>query len=464
MKLEQTLACAMPGRMPYEQVFVAYSGGLDSQVLLHLAHSFVRDSGASLTALHLNHGLSPNAEQWQRFCAQQCQRLGVDFIYKRVDLSKLQSGSLEQHARNARYDWFCGLLGAQDVLLTAHHLDDQAETLLLRLLRASGTRGLASIPGSRPLGRGQLLRPFLNHNKADLHTYALQHKLDWVEDESNQSLDFDRNYVRHQVLPALQQRWPGAAAQLARSAQHCREDQSLLDDLAALDLEAVRAVSADQRMTQGPVLDLSRFTRLPCARQRHLLQTLLRDLSGRGLADSRMREWLRQLNLPAAHPRLSLDALTLAVYERKLYLLKNIPNMAERKYDWQPHEPLQIEALGACLSLCAESVALEATETANLVRLHEDDALQVHWRGGGERVQLRIESGTRSLKKLLQAQRVPPWLRDGLPLVSYQGRIIWSAALGDLCPGLIDAQGRRLRLCFYENQQANLFAENKPNC
>jgi len=457
MKLEQALSRTITDLAPDARIYLAYSGGLDSQVLLQLAHAFTRDAEIQLTALHLNHGLSPNAGQWQRFCARQCKALGIEFVCKQVDLSVLQSGSLEQHARNARYDWFTTLLGAQDVLLTAHHLDDQAETLVLRLLRASGTRGLASIPMRRPLGKGSLLRPLLHQSKADLRAYARQHGLEWVEDESNQSLDFDRNYIRHQVLPVLQQRWPGAAGQLARSAQHCRDDQSLLDDLAALDLEAVRAISADHRMTLGPVLNVSRFTRLPYARQRHLLQTILRNVSGRGIADSRMREWLRQLaTLQEGRPLLSLDTLTLAVYERNMYLLKNIPDMSDCKVDWQPHEPLQIAELGASLSLCADGTELEPDATVTSIQMQAGDNLQVHWRRGGERVRPFATSGTRSLKKLLQAQRMPPWLREYLPLVSYQGRIIWSAALGEMSSGLIDAQGRRLKLCFSEYEQAEL--------
>jgi len=451
MKLEQRISHALSGLAPDARVYIAYSGGLDSQVLLQLAHAFARESHHPLIALHLNHRLSPNAGQWQDFCAQQCETLGIEFICKQVDLSEFKSGSLEQHARNARYDWFTGLLGARDVLLTAHHLDDQAETLILRLLRASGTRGLASIPASRELGTGMLKRPLLKHSRAQLRAYALQHGLEWVEDESNQNLDFDRNYVRHQVLPVLQQRWPGAAVLLARSAQHCREDQGLLDDLAALDLEAVRTVSADQRMTLAPVLDLSRFTRLPYTRQRHLLQTLLRNVSGQGIADGRMREWLRQLaTLRQGRPRLSLDGLTLAVYERNMYLLKNVPDMTDRKYDWQPREPLCITELDASLNLAAEEGTLEADAAVASIRLQADDDLQVHWRRGGERVQPFAASGTRSLKKLLQAQRIAPWLRESLPLVSYQGRIIWSAALGNVSPGLVDAQGCRLTLSFRE--------------
>ncbi len=187
---------------------LAYSGGLDSSVLLHAASVVAHQRGIGLRALHINHQLSEHAQRWQMHCEQQCAQLGVECLSVVVDVVNVGEG-LEAAARAARYAVFSEQLRDQEQLLLAHHLDDQAETLLLRLMRGAGPAGLGAMQATRALAAGTLNRPLLALARASLETYAAQHTLSWVEDESNASLNFDRNFLRHQIMPQLQQRWPG---------------------------------------------------------------------------------------------------------------------------------------------------------------------------------------------------------------------------------------------------------------
>ncbi len=212
---------------------VAYSGGLDSTVLLHLAWA----SGWPVRAVHIHHGLQADADAWVEHCRQVCAGLGVSLDVVYVSL-RPQGEGVEAAARTARYQALAEGCQADECVLSAHHADDQAETLLLRLMRGSGVRGAAGIAAARALGAGMLYRPLLGYSRAVLLDYAKQHGLNWIEDPSNATTEFDRGVVRHQVLPILSQRWPAASATLARFAQHARDSQALIDSLIAPILSA----------------------------------------------------------------------------------------------------------------------------------------------------------------------------------------------------------------------------------
>ena len=214
---------------------IAFSGGLDSTVLLHLLADLAKtELLPALSAIHIHHGLQTAADAWPQHCQVVCDALGVPLLIERV---KVQPGaSLERAARDARYAVFSAQTLANDVLLTGQHRDDQAETLLFRLLRGAGVRGLSGMPQQRPVGQGTLIRPLLAVTRAELERYAQAHSLSWIEDPSNQHRQFSRNYLRHQVMPALSERWPQAQANMARSAAHLRDAQGLLDELAQMDL------------------------------------------------------------------------------------------------------------------------------------------------------------------------------------------------------------------------------------
>ena len=440
------------------RIYIAYSGGVDSQVLLHATSIWALQHGLYITALHLNHGLSPNADDWLGFCTRQCKALGLELLYKKVALNDEASG-LELRAREARYTWFESLLESDDVLLMAHHREDQAETFMLRAMRGSGVRGLAAIPAIRPLGKGRLLRPFLNRSKTDLVAYADQHDLNWIEDESNLSLKFDRNYIRHQIMPKLSQRWPQVSRQLLRSAQNCRHDQQLLDELAAIDVDACQLSSEPLFLEVLPPLNLNAFRGLSLARQRNALQYLLRPLLIYPVPTEQINEWLRQVNkaVQGTQSTLKLDRLTLILHDGQVHFKgSTVTEMVPASLEWCTSSPLAIKACGYELKLMPQ--AQKPVAGVKTLPFEVGETVCVHWRQGGERVQLQGEEFSRALKKLFQEKKHAPWLRRAMPLISVDGYIVWSALLGDFSPRLVDAQGQ---VYSFELRQA---AEIKSNC
>jgi tRNA(Ile)-lysidine synthase len=238
MSLESFMQQALSLQSIKGRLLVAFSGGLDSTVLLHLMAQAKRELKlpASIIAVHVNHQLSVNANSWERHCESVCERLQIDCRSARVDINQNGKG-LEAAAREARYKVFEAFIEPKDTLLMAHHRNDQAETFLLRLMRGAGVLGLSAMPVERALGTGQIWRPLLNVSRDELEAYANKNKLQWVEDDSNLSLNFDRNFLRHKIIPTLLSRWPQAIKQLQVTTARLDETQQLLNDLAAIDFQ-----------------------------------------------------------------------------------------------------------------------------------------------------------------------------------------------------------------------------------
>ena len=209
-------------------VWVAYSGGVDSQVLLHALAALRQSIFFELRAVHIHHGLNPKANDWQQHCELICRDLNIELTVHALTMSSSHD-NIEARARALRYQFFASLLQENDCLLTGHHQDDQAETVLLQLLRGAGPKGLSAMPASSVLGKGLLLRPFLNISRDALLSYANEHQLQWIDDDSNQNTRFSRNFIRQDILPLLKQRWPSAVETIARSARHCAETEALLE-------------------------------------------------------------------------------------------------------------------------------------------------------------------------------------------------------------------------------------------
>ena len=291
----QSAAQAGPPRL-----CVGLSGGCDSTVLLHLLAA-LRPRYA-LCAVHVHHGLSPNADAWAEHCTALCAELAIPLQVSRVAVAPHGEG-LEAAARNARYQAFATALDAfaADALLLGQHRGDQAETLLFNLLRGSGVTGLGAIPAERMFHARPLWRPLLTTPRAEIEAWARAHRLRWIEDESNADTAFSRNHLRHELLPLLASRFPAAEAALARSAAHCAEAGELLDQLAELDWAAV----ADGDSARWPAL-----RQLPLARLKNLLRYRLRQLGWQPPSSERLEEFARQLQqaAPDRHPELSLPA------------------------------------------------------------------------------------------------------------------------------------------------------------
>jgi len=386
------------------QVYVGYSGGLDSDVLLH---SMVAMLGAErVTAIHINHQLNEQASDWAEHCAAVSQALGVVLQVHAVDVCQ-QASSTENTAREARYQVFEQLLEVGDILLLAHHQDDQAETVLYRLLRNSGPRGLAGIPVSRAVGRGSLLRPLLQLPRAELARYAREHQLKWIEDPSNTDLIHDRNYLRHQVTPALAHRWPDFAARIAASASLCQQADVLNNDLAEIDLNTL----TEKKERLGWSIDLPGFTALSTLRQANVLRywASLHCQSPPGYHSVMA---VLESVLPAGQDRTPLVSWPGGEWRRfngRLFLLPGGWNkQAPEACEWMPESPLQL----------TDTSTLSATPTSELgLKLLPGERLSIKFRSGGERCRPAGRVGSSSLKKLLQEYQLEPWLRDRIPLI-----------------------------------------------
>ena len=221
-------------------LYVGYSGGLDSHVLVHVMVELVGKK--KITVVHVNHQLSADSDIWQEHCEDICLELGVDIICKTVSIKNRGTG-IEDAAREARYGIFEKLLKKNDLLILAHHADDQIETMLFRLFRGSGIKGMSGMPISRLLGNGELFRPLLPFFRRDLESYALANQINWIEDDSNLDVAFDRNFIRHKLIPTINERWPNSSFQLNRSANIFAESDFLINILAQKDFAIVTEVS-----------------------------------------------------------------------------------------------------------------------------------------------------------------------------------------------------------------------------
>ena len=378
---------------------VAFSGGLDSTVLLHLlAELRGNEALPPLSAIHVVHGLQAAAERWPAHCQAVCEQWGIELQTVPVTVDR-NVASLEQAARMARYDAFADILRPDEILLTAQHRDDQAETLLFRLLRGAGVRGLGGMPINRPLGAGRLVRPLLHISRAELEGYARHHDLRWVEDPSNSDTRFARNFLRQKVMPQLAAHWPGATGNLARSAAHLREADALLGELADLDLVAARE-SPPWPWLPVPSLRLAPLLALSEARQRNALRHWLAPLTL--LPDS--DHWAGWACLRDAAddraPRWRLETGELRRSAGRLWWLSDA---------WLETPRLNAAYAGA-------EVELPGNGRVGWQGDLPPGELRLTYRQGGERLCL-AGRGTRDLKRLLNESGLPPFVRERLPLL-----------------------------------------------
>jgi tRNA(Ile)-lysidine synthase len=391
---------------------IAFSGGLDSTVL---AHALAQCSDVPVLAIHIDHALQTDSANWSEHCAQIAAAFEIEFLSLSVNV-QLESGKgPEASARDARYAALHAELNAGDWLLSAHHREDQAETLLLNLIRGSGPAGVAGIGNIRRFGAGWLVRPMLNVDRADILQHASDQGLQWIEDPSNTDRRFDRNFLRHEVLPRLKERWPDIATRLQRSAGHAGEASQLLIELAAIDLESLGSRAAR--------LPIDGLAELSAARQRNVIRFALRGL---GLSTPTAVQVDRILNevIPArldAQPLVSWPGAAVRRYRNGLYLLPE--NLAEAIVA----TPLQGEKLELGVGL--GTLHFESGADIGISPELLSEGLTIKPRVGGEKFQPQGQSHTRKLKKLLQEEGVVPWMRDRLPLIYSGERLV---AVGDL--------------------------------
>ena len=408
---------------------VAFSGGLDSTVLLHALVQQVVDR--PLRALHINHQLQGSADDWQAHCRQFCQDHAVTFQSIRVVTEAFQGLGLEGAARAARYQAFSENLGQGESLLTAHHADDQVETMLLALMRGSGALGLAACAPQRPLGQGQLIRPLLDISRQQLQQYAEQHHLSWIDDPSNQSLAFDRNYLRHEVIPRLAMRWPQLNTTVSRSITWQSEQSQLLSDLAASDLTQLEldvAPTYDGLGSPVSTVDCKQLLALSPARQRNVLRHWMSS-KGFVLPSAAVLEQIRTAALTSGSetsPRVQWGEAEIRRYRQQLYLQTPLAEHdASQCLSWDLQQTLDLPSLGIVLT--------QADLLQQGLKLPQITQVQVRFRSGGESIRVSKRACSKDLKGVFQEFGLPPWLRDRVPLIFYQDELIcvWNIAISD---------------------------------
>ena len=419
---------------------IAFSGGLDSSVLLHLAGAYARAQGVTLYAFHVHHGISAHADDWLAHCEREAAAAGAVFDARRVALQKGKSG-VEAAARKLRYAALGAMCAAHGVqlMLTAHHLDDQAETVLLQLLRGAGTAGLSGMDAANAapelLGNADLvmMRPLLPVTREALEAYAAEHAISWVEDESNAHPRYARNALRHQVMPALAQAFPGYQERFARSAAHAQSAQRLLTELAEQDL----ATSLD-----GDCIDVAKLRAMSLDRAYNMLRHWFGTRGLRMPSTAWLHEMVTQLvearydaqllvTHPDCHGRRPRD---------RLYITPKLAELAGQRdpddegvfvkegerFVWRGEAQLAFPAYGGVLAF----VEAEQGVAPEWLRAQE---LMIDFRKGGERLKPAHNRPTRALKYHYQACNVPAWERERLPIVSAGKDLLFAAGIGMDC-------------------------------
>ncbi|MDP3559993.1 MAG: tRNA lysidine(34) synthetase TilS [Legionellaceae bacterium] len=435
--MSKPLLCRLFDLKNYKQLVVGYSGGLDSTVLLH---ALMQEPAlaAKILAVHIHHGLSPNADLWEAHCKSFCETLGIPFLSRKVQIAS--SNNIEQQARDARYAVFCEIINTLDIysqqldfrlgaseqaegvysqymtdgertgnnaensrtksiLLLGHHADDQAETVLYRLLRGSGVDGLAAMKPCSTFQHISICRPFLSYSKAQLKQYALQQHLAYIEDESNQNLSFDRNYLRHQLLPNIEQRFPQVQQQLQKLAQHSQEAQENLQALAFLDCPALSA--GEPRLCLEPLLDL------PLSRLKNVLRTWLKQCKQAMPSQNSLDKIIHEVifSKPEAKPQLSLGEYWLRRYQKKIYLLPKKTQVTLHPVVWENFpEPLSLP--GGILSAMPTEEGLHIPSNITPHIQYRPQKASFFWR-----------QQHKSLKNIFQTLHMPPWERETWPLL-----------------------------------------------
>ncbi|MBY0545622.1 MAG: tRNA lysidine(34) synthetase TilS [Gammaproteobacteria bacterium] len=409
MDVERAIEDALLAAPPHiTELYVGFSGGLDSTVLLYALHRAWSSTQRAIHPVHIHHGLSSQADQWGQHCAEFASALGLSLQLIHVTAQPIKKESPEATARRARYDAFRNLISANSLLILGHHANDQAETVLLQLFRGAGIKGLAAMPVLTTFSEGYLARPFLSLSREQLEAYAQQHHLTWVEDESNACVDFDRNYLRHHILPLVTTRWLGALHCLSRSAHHCGEAQELLDELAEQDIAQASSES-------NAALNVLALKSLSPIRLNNALRYWFHK-QGLPLPSTAKLQTLIQTVLCSRYdssPRVTWPGAEVRRFRHELYAMRPLtPHDPSWQYLWDLKEDLILPS------------DLGVLRVNDYEALAQGESLTIAFRQGGELIQLPGRKGHHCLKKLMQEWHIPPWLRNRIPLIFRAEKLI----------------------------------------
>jgi tRNA(Ile)-lysidine synthase len=394
------------------KIFIGYSGGLDSTVLLHLLTRICKEQPKlQLTAIHINHNLSLNAKKWTNHCKKVCKSLRVYCMVENVNAKiKIKDHSPEEIARKLRYETFAKKLPKNAILATAHQANDQAETLLLQLFRGAGPKGLAAMPEKMPFAKGWLLRPLLNFSREELLQYAKKYKLSWIEDESNTNIKFDRNFIRHKLIPIIKKNWPGIITTLNRAANHCASASELLEDLASEDFKKV--VGAIKN-----TISIEKLKSLSLARQSNVLRFWLHTLKLTIPDTAKLNEIVRTAvnSRSDATPVIKWHGAEIRRFQNLLYAMQPLsPHNNKIVLPFNLKKPLKLP----------NNMGTLQAKINKQFKTDSKKIFTIRFRQGGEKLKIAKRKGTHKLKKLMQEWQIPPWLRDRIPLVYCGDKII----------------------------------------
>ncbi|MGQ8366308.1 tRNA lysidine(34) synthetase TilS [Glaciecola sp. 1036] len=391
-----------------EDLVVAYSGGVDSTVILHLALQYAQKESKTLKAIHINHQISSNADAWQQHCEHQCELLGIKCYSVKVDVAKDAKKGLEAAARDARYEAIAQRLDNQSIVLLGQHQDDQGETLLLQLMRGAGPKGLSSMPEYKLQNNLHYLRPLLGVTRAQILDFAKNENLQWIEDESNQSTKFDRNFLRHQIVPVLQQRWPEANKVLAKSALRCADESQVLQEYMAL--------LANDILGEDKSIFVDKFA-------------LLSDVTKTAF----VRYWCELLNLPLPNatqldqivafpdaksdkqPQVNLGENVISKFNDKIYVYKTPSPQPQSQLISE--FPFTISSANVRLSLA------QTPESANF-HLPNNSQLRVEYGVLTATIKPFSNRPTKALKDWCKEWNIPPWERQNIPLLMLGDKLL----------------------------------------
>ncbi len=428
--IESTLASFFQ-QYPTNDIVIAYSGGVDSQVLLH-ALVVLKHQGRLKNAVkvcHVNHGLSDNALTWQEFALQQAKKLALPIELCQVNVVPQKQHSLEELARNARYEALQQVSAEHALIVTGHHSDDQSETFLLALKRGAGLKGLSAMKRTMSLGKQILARPLLNIPRQMIMAYAKEHDLSWIEDESNQDVRFDRNFIRHSIMPVLSERWPSMLTTIARSAEHCREADSLLMELAEHDLKICQASQCS--------LSTVKLQNLSKARFKNLIRYFLHCHQCLMPSTEQLEQVYNQLSAQMDKiPSVKVGRSWLRRYKDELHLTVDFEDVSAwiQEIVIQPGSSLQQTLLPNQLGTLAFNVSsfdkrIDARQDNALIQHHltppnKNQKILVKFSHDNPKCLPEYRQHSRPLKKVLQELSIAPWQRKRLPFIYYDETLV----------------------------------------
>ncbi|ARU57675.1 tRNA(Ile)-lysidine synthetase [Oleiphilus messinensis] len=405
--------------------WVALSGGLDSMVLLWAAGIFFRkELDRPLYAIHINHGLSPNADHWEQFCREQCALRDIPFQAVKVDVDSAGVG-LEAGARNARYNVFSSLLQSDQILLQGHHGNDQVETFLMRAIKGAGA-GLAGIPRQRKLDQGMIFRPFLTVSRRELSCCAQEAGLSWIHDESNDDIEIERNYLRHQVWPTITKRWPAAQSGVLRTMALCEDYEALARDLAKGDIDSVQKTLSGWSSVFGlSAIDGALLGKLPEYRQRNVIRVWLQSLGGGFPGQARFERIWQEL-IPAqsaGSPQICWPEGEIRRFQGDLYFMSSAVS-GGIQHCQQPEPAITFDCKGEAQSsllrfLCVPDARRSGQDGWHCVAVVPAPRAGVRVSMVRRNEGLSSVPSGKSLKKYFQARAVPVWLRGHIPVLCY---------------------------------------------